>query len=283
VPDDGLGRRDQAPAFDVTGYGSLDRLPNFPNLLISESAVSQILDLAEIDVKDVQAEQDTGQEMVVHTGLQVRLTCGLVYEESIGTNVVGYIAGVDVGSRGERILIAANYGGSYSGADENASSVAAMLEMARTLQAQEFMPKRTIVFAAFDDGGEFRFVNSPPLPTTRSNRWTTVLLHGIGAGRNKLARIEEGAGLARAFDQSARRFGVGTEDLDAWRFFFIANGSRLAWGDPRVHEAYQGIAVTRKGDDLSGTPADTPDHLDPETLAEASQAVLHFAMVVSYR
>lgn len=287
VPDDGLGRRDRAPAFDVTGYGSMDRLPNFPNLLIAESAVRQILDLAEIDVTDVRSRQATGQEMVVHTGLQVRLTCGLVYEESVGTNVVGYIAGVDVGSRGERILIAASYGASsgssYSGADENASSVAAMLEMARTLQAQEFMPKRTIVFAAFDDGGDFQFVNSPPLPTGRSERWTVVTLHGIGAGGDKLSRIEEGSGLARAFDQSARRFGVGTEDLAAWRFLFISNGSRLSWGDPVVHTSYQGVAVTRLGDELSGTAADTPSRLDPEKLAEASQVVLHFAMVVSYR
>lgn len=287
VPDDGLGRRDRAPAFDVTSYGSLERLPSFPNLLITESAVRQILELAEIDLGDVRTRRDTGQEMVFQTGLQVRLTCGLVYKESVGTNVVGYIAGADVGSRGERILIAANYGASYggndSGADENASSIAAMLEMARTLQAQEFMPKRTIVFAAFDDGGDFQFVNSPPLPTGRSERWTTVILHGIGAGSKKLARVEQGAGLASSFDQSAHRLGVGTKDLADWRFFFIANGSRLSWGDPRVHTSYQGVAVTRLGDDLSGTAADMPDHLDPEKLAKAAQAVLHFVMVVSYR
>jgi hypothetical protein len=36
-------------------------------------------------------------------------------------------------------------------------------------------------------------------------------------------------------------------------------------------------------DDLSGTPADTLEHLDSERLAEAGQSVAHFVMVLSSR
>jgi hypothetical protein len=221
--------------------------------------------------------------MALHTGLRVRLSYGLVYEESTGTNVVGYIAGEDLESRGQRILVAATYTGDHAGADQNASGVAAMLEMARLLQEIEFFPKRTIVFAAFDDGGDFEFAVRPPLPTRRSDLWTTVIVDGVGAGEQRLARLEAGAGLARTFDHSARRFGVRTTDLDEWRFFFVSNNSRLSWGEPRVHDSYQGLAVTRLGDDLSGTPADTLDHLDVEQLVRAAQAVFHFVMVLSYR
>jgi hypothetical protein len=213
----------------------------------------------------------------------VRLTYGLVYEKSKGTNVVGYIAGEDIESRGQRILVAANYDSDHVGADQNASGVAAMLEMARLLQEIEFFPKRTIAFAAFDEGGDFDFVIRPSLPTGRSDLWTTISVDGIAAGEKRLARLEAGSGLARTFDQSARRFGVRTTDLDEWRFFFVTNDSRLSWNEPRIHDSYQGLAVTRPGDELSGTPKDTVDHLDAEQLREAAQAVLHFVMVLSYR
>jgi len=186
--------------------------------------------------------------------------------------------------------VAATYTGSplrdgvvYPGADENASGVAVLLETARLLHDLEFVPKRTVVFAAFDEMGGSEFVIYPALPTTRSDVWTVVLLDGVGAGEPILARLEAGPGLARAFEQSARRFGARTGELDEWRFFFISNSSRLRRGDPRPHDSYQGLVVTRPGDNLSGTPADTLDHLDLKLLAEAGQAVAHFVMVLSSR
>jgi hypothetical protein len=284
VPDDGLARRDQAPSFDPTTYLDVESLPDFPNLLIGESAARQMLAQAGMDLEELQAEMETGEKIVLHTGLRVRLTVGLVYEESPATNVIGYIAGMDVESRGERVLVAATYGQGYPGADENGSGVAAMLEMARLLQELEFIPKRTIAFAAFDGGGGTRFVESPAIPTTRSEVWTTVILHGLGAGETQLARLESGSGLARAFDQSARRLGVRTRELDAWQFFFITNGSRLSWDEPVVNKSYQGVVVNRLGDDLSGTPADTVDRLDgPQLLAEAGRAATHYVMILSSR
>ena len=284
VPDDELARRDQAPSFDRTSYLNIDGLPHFPNLLIGESAARQMLAQAGMDLEELQAKVDAGEKIVLHTGLQVRLTVGLVYEESPATNVIGYIAGMDVESRGERVLVAATYGQGYPGADENGSGVAAMLEMARLLQELEFIPKRTIAFAAFDEGGGSRFVDSPAIPTTRSEVWTTVILHGLGAGETQLVRLESGPGLARAFDQSARRLGVRTRELGAWPFFFVANGSRLSWSDSVVNKSYQAVVVTRLGDDLSGTPADTVDRLDgPQLLAEAGRAATHYVMVVSSR
>jgi hypothetical protein len=243
-----------------------------------------------MDLEDLQAKMEAGEEVASSTALRVRLTYGLLYEEVAATNVIGYVAGMDTQSQEERVLTAVTYAGMspkdgvvYPGADENASGVAVMLETARLLHDLEVVPKRTIVFVAFDDGGGGHFVNHPPLPTSRSSVWTTVVLHGLGAGESRLSRLEVGTGLARAFDQSARRFRVRTEELDEWPFFFISNSSRLRWGDPTAHKSYQAVAVTRAGDDLSGTSGDTVEHLDPELLAEAGQAVAHFVMVLSSR
>ena len=219
----------------------------------------------------------------MHTGLPIRVSSGLVYEEAEGVNVVGYIAGVDMESRGDRILVAATYEQGYPGADENASSVAILLEMARTLQEAEFYPKRSIVFAAFDEGGGFRFANDPPMPTTRSNIWTTLILQGMGVGESRLSRIGSGHGLAKAFDQSARRFGVRTKELDDWQFFFVTNSSRLSWG---IHGHSTPTRPWQRPDWVTsclGTPADTIERMDPEDLAKAAYTATHFTMVASYR
>jgi Zn-dependent M28 family amino/carboxypeptidase len=86
-------------------------------------------------------------------------------------NVVGLIEGA---SAEHVIVITAHYdhegvkdGEIYNGADDNASGVAAMLEVARRFA--ERPPAHTIVFAAFDGeedyhAGAMRFVAAPPVP-----------------------------------------------------------------------------------------------------------------------
>jgi hypothetical protein len=267
----------------MSSYGNPERLPDYPNLLIGSSVAEQVLSLAGLDLKDLKERAEAGEKMALETGIRVRVGGGLAYEEAPAANVVGYIAGIDTERRGERILVAAPYGQGHGGADENASGIAAMLEMARALQEMEFIPKRTIAFAAFDDGGGQQFVIHPSLPTGRSDLWTVVNVNGIAAGDARLARAESGSGLARAFDQSARRMGVRTERLDEARFFFVTNSSRLSFGEAEPHKSYQAVAVTRPGDERSGTPDDTPERLDPDMLVDAARAIMHFVMVVSFR
>ncbi len=290
VPDADLPYGDSPPVFDLSAYGTRERLPRFPNLLVGESAARQLLAQAGLDLEELQAAMEAGKPVELHTGLRIRLMYGLTYEEVPAINVVGYIPGLDRESEGQRVLLTATYssphpqeGTSYPGADEHASSVAVLLETARLFRELDLVPKRTVVFAAFGELGGSHFVNSPVLPTRRSNTWTTVVLHGLGAGQPSLARLESGSGFARAFDQSARWFGVSTEKMDAWQFFFTSNYSRLAWGDPTVSESYQGLVVTRPGDSLSGRPGETVDHLDLELLAEAGCAVAHYVLVLSSR
>jgi len=290
VADDALPQGNRPPSSDRGRYARRESLPSFPNLLISESAARQVLGLAELDLEELQAAVEAGERVVLPTGLQMQLAYGLIYEEVLATNVVGYIAGLDQESRGERILVVATYTGppaqkgvAYPGADENASGVAVMLETARLLLDLELVPKRTIVFAALDEGGGNHFVYSPSLPTERSDIWTTVIIHGIGAGAPYLSRLEAGSGLAGAFDQSARRFGVRTRDLQDWPFFFVSNYSRLSHSEAWVHKSYQALAVTRPGDALSGTPNDTLDHLDRKSLLSSGRSIAHFVMVLSSR
>ena len=291
VPDDGLERNDIAPSFDGIfgelsfGYGSNNF--SLAHLLIGETAARQLLAEAGLDLDELREALEAGERIDLETNLRVRVEVGLEYKEVAGTNVIGYLPAADRTTEGDRIVIAANYtgpylegGAIYPGANDNGSGVAVMLEIARLWRDLGFESKRTVVFAAFDERGGNHFVNHSPFPISPSDTWTVVSIQGVGAGESQLARQEIGSGMARAFDQSARRFDVRTEELEGWHFFFTSEyGSGYVTSD----ESYSGLAVTRLGDDLSGGPDDTLDHLDPKLLAEAGQAVAHYLMVLSSR
>ena len=89
-----------------------------------------------------------------------------------GINVLGLIPGTRVGDR--YIVVSAHYdhvgvndGQIYNGADDNASGVATMLELARRLKAEA--PEHSVIFVAFDGEergliGARHFVEAPPVP-----------------------------------------------------------------------------------------------------------------------
>ncbi|HEY71957.1 MAG: hypothetical protein B6I35_10435 [Anaerolineaceae bacterium 4572_32.2] len=296
VPDDELGRNDAAPAFN-----HFSRLAPFFHLLIGESAARQMLAEAGLDLDELQAALEAGERIDVQTVLRVRVEAGLAYKETPAVNVVGYIPAADRLVEGERILVTAAYNGPSSQDEQvcpgteggNAGGVAVMLEVARLWRDLGFEPKRTVIFVAFDRGGGEHFVHHPIFPTGMSDTWTVISLQDLGLGGPRLSRREAGNGLARVFDQSARRFGVRTEELDEWRFFFTSGAPRAGYvsSDP----FYSGLAIVRRRDDPLVTPTPTPvlvpasdasdgvANPDLVLLAEAGRTVAHYLMVLGSR
>jgi len=75
----------------------------------------------------------------------------------LGTNVIGTLPGSDPNLASQIIILSAHYDhlgskkeGIYAGACDNASGVAALLEIAENLALSSQRPRRTIAFAAFD-------------------------------------------------------------------------------------------------------------------------------------
>ncbi len=114
------------------------------------------------------------------------LTTDLVRREAPAANVVGVLAGSDAKLKDEVIVLGAHYdhlgrggqgslaaraGEIHHGADDNASGVAGLLELARMFAATR--PRRTLVFIAFsgeEEGllGSAYYVNHPVVPLAQT-------------------------------------------------------------------------------------------------------------------
>lgn len=144
-----------------------------PTFIVSRATAQNILGINEKDLKTVEdltlMKKDSALKVKLgfrETAPRVGFKINLVKKQAESYNVIGILEGRDEQLKNEAIVIGAHYdhlgkGGSGSlavnsaeihhGADDNASGVAAMLELARQL-AKEKKNRRTIVFIAF--GGE---------------------------------------------------------------------------------------------------------------------------------
>jgi hypothetical protein len=129
--------------------------------------------------------------------------CHLVYSAritgraTIGRNVIGILPGRDPALRAEAIVIGAHYDhlgqdneDIYFGANDNASGVSALLEIARTMAELRERPDRSIVFVSFSAEeigklGSKHYVRSPPLPIEQ----TRLMINFDMIGRNEADHV----------------------------------------------------------------------------------------------
>lgn len=114
---------------------------------------------------------------------------------AIGRNVGAKLRGIDPARAGEWIILSAHYdhlgkreGGVYfPGADDNASGVAMLLEVARCFVENEEKPGRGVMFVSFDLEeagliGSRHFVEEPPVPLEQVKLFLTADLIGGALG-----------------------------------------------------------------------------------------------------
>jgi hypothetical protein len=115
-------------------------------------------------------------------------------DQDQGRNVGARLAGSDPALGGEWVILSAHFdhlgvraGVLYPGADDNASGVAMMLEVARVLAQSAERPRRSIMFIGFDleEVGLFGsryFVEHPPVPLGRIKLFVTADMIGRALG-----------------------------------------------------------------------------------------------------
>jgi hypothetical protein len=195
-------------------------------------------------------------------GLKLDLSVNLLKRESPSFNVVGILPGNDPKLKNESIVIGAHYDhlgmggegsgslsastGIHHGADDNASGVAALIELARMLSSQRL--RRTVVFIAFsgeEEGliGSNYYVNHPIVPLANTvamlnmdmigrMKGNALIVGGVGTAQEWRSMIDAGndlQGMTVSLNGAADRAGLpkGVPIVTG------SNGSPVVSMDPR--------------------------------------------------
>lgn len=212
-------------------------------------------------------------------GTQVRMSMDYSVEQLQTANVVGMLPGSSHDSPGDWLLIGAhidhvgsNMNGTYNpGAMDNASGVAAMLEVARAVAESPKRPQKTVIFVAFNGEEQFLYGSRHYVsnPCFLLDRTAMVNIDTVGSPRGVLLQIENPVGhdtkLAWDLCNKAEELGIP----------FKKSSSR---GTDHSSFADAGVeAVNLIQPDFQGGyhgPGDTADKVDFERIAEVVELIL---------
>ncbi len=203
----------------------------------------------------------------------------------LGRNVGAWIPGSDDRLKNEIIIISAHYdhlgvrdGRVYRGADDNASGVSMLLEVARQISAESTRPRRSIVFLAFDLEeqllwGSRWFVAHPPWPLKRVKFFLTADMIGRSLGNLPLPVVfvlgsEHAPELKRVLDDVGHPHG-----LEVSRLGIDLIGTRSDYGPFRDKKIPFLFISTGEHPDYH-TPQDLPDRIDYKKVARVASLVL---------
>jgi len=269
---------------DVLAFdGRLESPAGLPVLRIRRAVIDAALNGLGLSVSDLEQQLNANQHPVhISVEIQTDLAVRLEVTSAQTRNVLGYLPAADTGLRHEWLVIGAHFdhlgqGGpgsgsrvpdtlaSHYGADDNASGVAGVLELAACFKAREKELKRSVLFIAFTGEelgllGSKQFVQSGWLSPDR----IACMLNMDMIGRpNEDRRIAVGgtgtasqfAGLLEnlpdsLFSYSFSPEGYGPSDHAA----FYQESRPVLYFSTGAHEDYH-------------TPADTPEKLNYEVMA----------------
>ena len=166
-------------AAQVLGLGGITQLAELEKRMASAAAIKK-----DATPQTVDPVTDAVNKASFLENSRLTLATSITRRDAPASNVIGILEGSDPKLKKEAIVIGAHYdhlgrGGSGSlapregeihhGADDNASGVAGVLELARLFSAERGKLKRTIVFIAFggeEEGllGSNYYVNHPVVP-----------------------------------------------------------------------------------------------------------------------
>ena len=217
------------------------------------------------------------------------------HSRATAPNLVGILEGRDPALRGEFVAISAHIdavgirpGAADSilnGADDNASGVAALLEIAELLSPPEARPRRSVLFLVPSGeepglwGSDF-FVSHPTVPLDRIVADLNMDLIGRNWSDSVIVVGPELSSLGetlRAVERAHPKLRMGSI-ADRWP------EERIFYRSDHYHFARRGVPVLFF---TSGThpdyhqPTDTPDRLDPEKASRVARLVHRVAAAVA--
>jgi ABC-type dipeptide/oligopeptide/nickel transport system permease component len=287
--------------FQREGYASSDTWR--PVMVISPATADRLLATAGSSLADLDrqaAALGAGEVAETRPGATVRLAViGDIPKGEVYYDVIGVIpgTGAEMGPRRGQgldsyvIVVSAYYDGLgigpdgtlYPGANDNASGVAAMLELARALKASPFQPKKTVLFVAWAGGerGEELSISNVMNAKRGFSELTVeavIELSGVGAGSGSGLALGPGSSfrLVQLWQDAAGRMGVAA----------TTRGRDPHYGLP-AQRSFGGrsaltIALSWDGSDQEAhTAADTVEKIDLQKLEKAGRTTLLGLYVLS--
>jgi hypothetical protein len=200
-----------------------------PVLRVSRETLSPLLKELELDGVAAMIDRDLIPRSRALRGVTVTYTQELSTNRRIVRNVVGMLAGTDDARKDEAIVLGGHYdhvglGGRFSaapdktgeihnGADDNASGIAALIEIARAAAAARSRFPRSLVFVAFageERGllGSAHYTNDPAVPLSNTVAMLNLDMVGRANGRVEVGGLNTGGPLREEVEQAARVAGL---------------------------------------------------------------------------
>lgn len=205
-------------------------------------------------------------------------------------NVVGVLVGSDPDLRQEAVVIGAHLDhlgidadGLHMGANDNASGISALLEIARSLASLSgTRPRRTIVFVAFDGEeigqlGSYYYTSHPPIPLDR----TRLMINFDMIGGNEPERIwavasRSSPALHELHQEANRHVGLLLKHPKSFR---LGRSDHTAFYRQRIPILYFFGGLNAR----YHTPQDTVEHVSGEKIARVAKLALLTAWLAANR
>jgi ABC-type dipeptide/oligopeptide/nickel transport system permease subunit len=277
------------------------RVPS-PVMFITSRVANQLLAPAHSSVEQLantSAQLGTSEAVLTAPGATVQLEIDVNQEDVPHKAVVGYIAGSGSftgptkgqGMDRQVILVSAHYDGLgtgldgtlFAGANDNASGVGTLLELARALKQGGYQPKKTVIFVAWPTGEQYQTLNITSIMnragfTGNLTVEAAIELNGVGAGSGNQISLGKDSSyrLIRLYQAAAGHFGIGTTTRGRDPHFGI-------YQEPGLEgRSALSLFVSWDGSDLNAhTPNDTIDTIDPQKLEKVGRSTLLTLIVLS--
>ena len=266
-----LDREREDTTFRRGGYRETAWVPQtIPAYLISESVAQDLLAGTDYTLDDLSL-----RFAATPLSTTVRMSVSTEEQDQVeARNVLGLLPGSDPEHGDEVVVIGAHYdhlgrepdGAIVRGANDNASGVATMIEIARLWQAQGFRPARSVLFAAWDGEeqgllGSRHYVEDPSYPLTR----TIAMLNLDMVGAGEALRVDGEGAVAAQLQASAGAYGItttltfnGRSDHVPFYAAGVPAATLIYWPDPAYH-----------------TPDDVVETIEPQKLKTAGVLSAH--------
>lgn len=246
-----------------------------PMIRITENAASVFFVKSGMTLKSVKEKIDKGQNITFDTGVSAKLKVDGVHHPVAETyDVVGMIEGSDPKLKNEYILIGAHLDHVgctpvlFPGADDNASGVAVVMDIAHTFSILKEKPKRSVAFILFAaeerGGGDAKSSILNDMPKYPSDLIWMVNFDMVGVGdTNMVAGADEDPVLFNLMEKVMKEYSI------PGRMQAVKNEGFMTRSD---HTAFQRRHIPSYGNWTNGE--DNGYHTDRDTIYKITPQIM---------